>query len=100
LFIRGGGLILRGYDNEEVVVTVGVSVCAVKKWRQKLKKHNDDLHVLVRKKGSGKKPSLTDEQKQQLKDIILAGAIKAGYPCERWTSRSSPMSSGKHLLFD
>jgi len=62
-------------------------VRTVVRWRKKLNKHNDDLCGLVRKKGSGRTPSLNEEQKQQLKDIILAGAVAAGYSNERWTSK-------------
>ena len=36
---------------------------------------------------SGRPPSLNDPQKQQLKQILLDGAIAAGYPAERWTSK-------------
>jgi transposase len=85
--LQGGELILKGYDNEEIADIVSVSVHAVKKWRQKLKEHNDDLCCLVRKQGSGRISRLDDEQKQQLKDTILEGAVAAGYPNERWTSK-------------
>jgi len=85
--LQGGELILNGYDNEDIVVIVGVSVRAVNKWRKKLKEHNDDLCCLVRKTGSGRTPILNDEQKQQLKDSIVGGAVNVGYADERWTSK-------------
>jgi len=85
--LQGGELILKGYDNEDIVDIVGVSVRAVNKWRKKLGEHDGDLCCLVRKRGSGRIPRLDDEQKQQLKDTIIGGAVAAGYPSERWTSK-------------
>jgi transposase len=85
--LQGGELILKGYDNAEIADIVEASTCAVKRWRRKLKENNDDLLCLARKQGSGGVSRLNDEQKQQLKGTILEGAIKAGYPNERWTSK-------------
>jgi transposase len=85
--LHGGELILNGYDNEDIVDIVGVSLRAVNKWRKKLKEHNDDLCCLVRKTGSGRTPILNDEQTQQLKDSIVGGAVNVGYADERWTSK-------------
>lgn len=85
--LQGGELILKGYDNDEIADIVEVCPYTVQQWRLKLDTHHGDLCCLVRKKGSGKNPSLNDEQKQQLKNIILGGAVQAGYPSERWTSR-------------
>jgi transposase len=85
--LQGGQLILKGYDNEEIADIVEVSLSTVRNWRQTLQRHDNDLISLVRKHGSGRSSTLTDTQKQQLKEIILAGAIKAGYPTERWTSK-------------
>jgi putative transposase len=85
--LQGGELILKGYDNDEIADIVGVSVRCINNWRKTLHEHPDDLHSLVRQKGSGRTPRLTDEQKQHLKDIVLAGAAAAGFPDERWTSK-------------
>ena len=85
--LQSGELIFKGYDNEEIADIVEVSVSAVRKWRKKLKDNGDDLSVLHRKCGSGKQSTLTEEQKQHLKEIILGGAINAGYATERWTSK-------------
>jgi transposase len=85
--LQGGELIHKGYDNDEIADIVEVSVSAVKKWRKKLKNNGNDSSCLSRKPGSGKPSTLNEEQKQQLKEIILGGAIAAGYPTERWTSK-------------
>ena len=85
--LRGGELILKGYDNETIADIVEVTPSAVQKWRKKLRENSDDLCCLVRKKGSGSHGKLTEEQKQQLKKMILEGALTYGYPTERWTSK-------------
>jgi transposase len=85
--LLGGDLILKGYDNDTIADIAEVSVAAIKNWRKKLAKHKNNLSCLVRKKGSGRTSQLQDEQKQQLKAIILKGAVAAGYPHERWTSK-------------
>ena len=80
-------MILKGYDNETIADIVNVSISSVTNWRKILNAHNDDLCSLVRKTGSGRPPSLNDPQKQQLKQILLEGAVATGYPAERWTSK-------------
>jgi transposase len=85
--LLGGELILKGYDNTTIADIVGVTTRTVSNWRCALNAHNDKLYALARKPGSGRIPRLNDEQKQQLKNIILDGAVNAGYPCERWTSK-------------
>jgi transposase len=86
--LQSGELILRGYENDEIADIVEVSVSAVRKWRKKLKDNGNDISVLHRKSGTGKPSRLHEEQKQQLKEIILGGAINAGYFTERWTSKT------------
>jgi len=85
--LQAGELILDGFDNDEIAEIVKCSTRAVQRWRNKLNNNNDNLCTLIRKKGSGKPSRLNDEQKQQLKQIILKGSVAAGYPVERWTSK-------------
>jgi hypothetical protein len=51
------------------------SVAAVRKWRKILDKNNGKLVCPVRKKGSRRISQLNDEQKQQLKEIVLKGPM-------------------------
>jgi transposase len=85
--LQGGELILKGYENAEISDIVGVTERTVQNWRRTLKTHNDQVHALVRKKGSGRSPKLNEIQKQQVKEIVLAGAVAAGLPDERWTAK-------------
>jgi putative transposase len=85
--LQGGQLILKGYDNDEIIDIVETSNSSVKRWKKKLKQHGDNLACLVRKKGSGRHAKLNNAQKQQLKEIISEGAVAAGYAVERWTSK-------------
>jgi transposase len=86
--LQGGEMILNGYETDEIAEIVGVSDSAVRKWRKKLEAHDLDITCLCRKHGSGTTSLLTVEQKEQLKQIILGGAIVAGSPTERWTSKT------------
>ena len=85
--LLGGELILKGYDNATISDIVEVTPRTVSNWRKSLNEHDGDICVLARKQGSGQSSRLTAEQKQQLKEAILGGAVAAGYPCERWTSK-------------
>ena len=85
--LQAGELILKGFDNDEIIEILDVSLSSVKRWRKKLDTGQGALTALLRKKGSGRIPRLDDEQQQRLRDIILAGAVEAGYSSERWTSK-------------
>jgi len=85
--LQGGELILKGFDDVDISHILDVGLSTVERWRKILRENDNDLTCLVRKKGSGRPPRLSGGEKQQLKEILLAGAIQAGYPVERWTSR-------------
>jgi len=85
--LQGGELILKGYDDAEIADFLDVKESTVWRWRKKLAKNDNNLTCLIRKKGSGRPPRLSNHKKQRLREIILEGAVKAGYPAERWTSR-------------
>ena len=84
--LQGAELILKGYTNNQIADILDVTTRSVQNWRNKLKEHNNNITCLRRKHGSGQSPLLDEGQTQQLKQIIMEGARKAGYPTERWTS--------------
>ena len=84
--LQGAELILKGYNNDQIADILDVTTRSVQNWRNKLKEHNNNITCLRRKHGSGQSPLLDEKQKQQLKQIIVEGARKAGYTAERWTS--------------
>ena len=85
--LQGSELIFKGFNDLEIAHILDVAPSTVWRWREILRENDNDIACLARKKGSGRPPSLSDEEKQRLKEFILDGAIAAGYPAERWTSR-------------
>jgi len=83
--LRAGDLILRGFDNEEIIEILEVSLSSVQRWRKKIE--NEGLHALARHAGTGAEPKLTAEQFEELKAILTQGAVASGYLTDRWTSR-------------
>jgi len=87
--LQGAELILKGYNNDQIADILNVTPRSVQNWRNKLKEHNNKITCLRRKHGSGQSPLLHEEQKQQLKQIVIEGTRKAGYPTERRTSNDA-----------
>ena len=83
--LQGGELILREFDNDEIVDILSVSLSTVKQWRRLVK--NGGLQALARKTGSGRDSELTSEQLNELKTIVKQDAREHGYLTDRWTSR-------------
>ena len=73
---HAGDLIERGFDNDEIVKTLEVSLSTVKRWHKKVE--SSGLTALVRKPGSGAEDKLTPKQ-FELKTILQQGAIASGY---------------------
>ena len=83
--LRAGDLIERGFDNEEIMEILEVSLSSVQRWRKKV--NEGGIEALARQAGSGKPSSLSPEQLEELKTIIKQGARASGYLTDRWTSR-------------
>ena len=83
--MQAGDLIFRGFDNEEIMEFLEVSLSSVQRWRKKVE--SNGLTALARKHGSGSESELSPPQLDELKTILDKGAIAAGYPTDRWTSR-------------
>jgi hypothetical protein len=69
--LQGGEMILNELD-DDIALALEVSFFSVRNWWRVLKQQNNDLNSLVRQKGSGSSSKLTDAQKQQVKEIVLA----------------------------
>jgi transposase len=78
-----GNLLLDGEPLQEVAEVVGASLSSVKRWKRAVKEGG--LEALAAKRHPGPEPKLSEDQRQELKDILLAGPIKAGYHNELWT---------------
>jgi putative transposase len=83
--LQGGDLIERGFDHEEIMEILEVSLSSVKRWRKKVEQ--EGLHTLARKHGTGQSCRLSNEQLNELKSVVENGALAAGYQTDRWTSR-------------
>ena len=83
--LRAGDLILRGFDNEEIMEILEVSLSSIKRWRKKVE--NDGLHALARKASTHSNAKLSPEQFEELKIVLIQGAATSGYLTDRWTSR-------------
>jgi len=83
--LQSGDLILRGFDNEEIMDILEVSLASVQRWRKKV--DNEGLHALARHAGTGREPKLSPEQFEEIKTLLTQGAVASGYLTDRWTSR-------------
>ena len=79
--LRAGELILRGFDNDEIMEILEVSLSSLQRWRRKVE--SEGLHALARKPGSGRSSDLTPDQHAELETIILQGAVATGYLTDR-----------------
>ena len=83
--LQAGDLILRGFNNDEIIEITEASLSSVKRWRAKIE--SDGLQSLARKPQSGRPTKIDATQKAELKSILLAGACAAGYFTDRWTTK-------------
>jgi len=83
--LLGGGLLEKGYGIDEVMDITGASLSAVKRWKRVMKA--EGFSGLQPKENGGRPTRLTDEQRDQLCEIITAGAVSSGFENECWTGR-------------
>lgn len=82
--LAGGRLLREGkLSKAEIARQLGVSRASVTAWAKILE--NKGLRGLVSKKAPGRESKLDHEQKNRLKRMLKRGALKAGFPTERWT---------------
>jgi putative transposase len=68
---------------KEIAKRLGVSRVSVSNWKRQLEA--EGRKGLKARKSRGRPAKLSSEQQQDLVNLLSKGAIKAGYPTERWT---------------
>ncbi len=78
-------MLLDGSDVEEVMDALKAVRSTVHQWKNTVDQHG--LAGLLRKGCSGRTAKLSDDERQQLAEIVRAGAVAYGFPNEQWTSK-------------
>lgn len=76
-------MLQQGKGVREVARSVGASSSSVSRWKKQLEESGET--GLAAKKQAGRESRLKEEQKEQLGQILLQGAVTAGYTTELWT---------------
>ena len=81
---EGGRLLKAGkLSQAEIARQLGVSRATVSDWAKVVE--SQGIKGLKSKKARGVEAKLSQEQKQRLKKIIEQGALRHGFPTDRWT---------------
>jgi transposase len=67
----------------EVADLLSVSVSSIKRWKKAFQQGG--LAALAPKRHPGPKPKLSVPQKRRLREILLQGPLRAGFPTDLWT---------------
>jgi len=78
-------LLADGISPAEVAQLVGVHLSSVKRWKKALQR--DPVAGLAATPHPGPRPKLTEDERHELCDLLVAGAKKAGYDTDLWTCR-------------
>lgn len=82
--LQGLRLLKRGVVQSEVARQVGVKRQTVHIWAQRLQEAAGAIGKL-RARPLGRPRKLDEQQLKELRSIVLAGALSAGFPTELWT---------------
>lgn len=82
---RAVELLESGKSTTEVARLLGAGHSSVKRWKIALAKGGMD--ALAAKPHPGTPSKLSDDQKAQLVEILVAGPLASGYPTDLWTCR-------------
>jgi len=67
----------------EIARLVGASVSSVKRWKRSW--NEGGVEALAAKPHAGPTPKLSEDQKQELVELLKAGPLPAGYATDLWT---------------
>lgn len=82
--LAGGGLLKAGkLSQAEIARQLGVSRATVSEWARVVERQG--IKGLESRKARGVEAKLSQEQKQRLKKILKQGALRHGFPTDRWT---------------
>ena len=82
--LEGGRLLKAGKLNQaEIARQLGVSRATVSDWAKVVDR--EGIQGLKSKKARGVDAKLSQEQKQRLKKMLKQGALRHGFPTDRWT---------------
>ena len=76
-------LLAQGNTLTEVAAAVGASVSSVKRWSDSLL--HGGMSALASRPHSGPTPRLMPADRQRLRDALIAGAERWGFPTPEWT---------------
>ena len=74
-----------GMSQADVARKYDVAESSVSRWAKSIREKG--TNGLKRKKATGRKPKLTDVNKQELADILSKGALKSGFQTNNWTGK-------------
>jgi transposase len=83
--LAAGRLLLAGKRNAEVVRALNVSPSSVKRWKKTVQRKG--LDGLPSKSPPGRPPRLSKRQRKTLVQILLRGALAAGFSSDLWTGK-------------
>src|SRR5260370_28787203 len=85
----------RGLRQAEIARQLRVVPQTVARWMHDYRTHGKSA---LRKAGrAGRKPRLSEKQRQQLEKLLVAGPERLGYETPRWTSPPLPHLTAHHL---
>lgn len=80
---RALSLLKEGCGPSEVARMVGVERRSVRRWKAKVRAKGSS--ALKAQKASGRPSRLSEEQRQQLEQVLVAGSRAAGFESDLWT---------------
>lgn len=80
--VQGAKLLARGVSKAEVARQLGVTRQTVAAWEKRLA---DGGKEALKRGSLGRPRQLSAEQERELGQLIMAGALAAGFPTELWT---------------